>query len=66
MEFDMKIKFGELCYFVVLLTWMMGIVYAFEIGTMNGIIAIFTGPFYAWYLVTKNIMIYLGILHGCF
>ena len=62
----MKISLDPLISFLLLASWMMGIVYAFEIGTWHGIASICTGPFYAWYLVTKHLMIYFGVLHGCF
>lgn len=58
----MKISFSGLSEGVFtllfLITWIIGIVYAFDLGPWHGIASIFTGPFYAWYLVTKHFMMY--------
>lgn len=58
----MKNLINSLITLFIVITWIMGVVYAFDIDGGHGIVSIVTGPFYAWYLVVKHAMIHFGIL----
>lgn len=62
----MKFYVNTVTSIFLVVTWMMGIVYAAGMGGWHLFFSICFGPFYAWYLVTKNTMIYFGLIHGCF
>jgi hypothetical protein len=58
--------FGMIYSFILLVAWIMGVVYASALGGWHLFFAVCFGPFYAWFLVVKNMMIYFGLIHGCF